>query len=93
MTLSSPRFARMRSTIAPASMPAISAQTKFASCNRLQTNPVMMKFQRIAPQFVAEASQLAMPEVLSRMPELQRRIGAAIDEWLARHPAERHPTT
>jgi uncharacterized protein len=60
---------------------------------RLQTNPVMMKFQRIAPQFVAEASQLAMPEVLRRMPELQRRIGAAIDEWLARHPADRHPTT
>ncbi len=51
---------------------------------RIQTHPVMMKFQRIMPQFFAEASQVGMAETVRRQPELQARIFEAINLWMER---------
>lgn len=48
---------------------------------RLQSHPVMVKFQRIAPQFTTEMSQIGVAEATRRLPELQRRIAEAMADW------------
>ena len=58
---------------------------------RLQTHPVMMKFQRIAPQFMAELNQVGMAEAVRRLPELERRVGEAVAEWMARQRLDGRP--
>lgn len=50
---------------------------------RLQTHPVMIRFQQVAPQFVAELAQIGMPTSVERMPELLRRLGEAVAAWTA----------
>jgi hypothetical protein len=50
---------------------------------RLQTHPVMVRFQQIAPQFVAELAQIGVPADVERMPELLRRLGEAVAAWTA----------
>lgn len=49
---------------------------------RLQTNPVMLKFQRIAPQFIGEVMRGSMERASALQPQLERRIREAIEAWL-----------
>lgn len=58
---------------------------------RIQTNPVMVKFQRIMPQFFAELTQISAGESLRRMPELRRRIDEAFSRWLEQEQRDGDP--
>ncbi|MFN3945732.1 MAG: DUF2059 domain-containing protein [Allosphingosinicella sp.] len=49
---------------------------------RLQTHPVMVKMNRIAPQFMAEIQQVGLAEAARRLPDLQRRIGELLLDYL-----------
>ena len=52
---------------------------------RLQTSPVMVKFNRIAPQFMAELMQVGMATELERTAELERRMAEAVEAWAVRN--------
>jgi hypothetical protein len=58
---------------------------------RIQTNPVMVKFQRILPQFYAELTQISMGEATRRLPELRRRVDEAVARWTAREARDAEP--
>jgi hypothetical protein len=58
---------------------------------RIQTNPVMVKFQRIMPQFYAELTQISMGVAAQRMPELRRRIDEAVARWIAQEGRDAQP--
>jgi hypothetical protein len=45
---------------------------------RIQTTPVMLKMQRVAPQFSAELAQVGMAAAARRQPEMQRRVSEAM---------------
>lgn len=52
---------------------------------RLQSHPVMRKAQALGPQLFTELSRIGMNEAAAAMPELQRRVQAAIESWIARN--------
>jgi hypothetical protein len=52
---------------------------------RLQAHPVMVKFQRIAPAFLAELTQLGLDAAVRRGPELRARIDQIMAAWLRRN--------
>ncbi len=54
---------------------------------RLQTLPVMVKYQRIAPQFMAELTQIGLEASARRMPALMQRIVGEAEAWRRAHPA------
>jgi hypothetical protein len=60
---------------------------------RLQTHPVMRRLQQIAPQLTAELAQLGLAGAVERAPELERRISAAVEAWLARQEGGTSPQT
>jgi len=60
---------------------------------RLQTHPVMRRFQQIAPQLTAELAQLGLQGAVERAPELERRINAAVAAWMARQEGRTSPPT
>ncbi len=49
---------------------------------RMQTHPVMMKLQEIAPQFVAELGQIGIAESVQLEPQLQQKVAEAVAAWL-----------
>jgi len=57
---------------------------EIAELQRLQTHPVMVKFQRIAPEVMTELGQIGLAVEAPRMAELDRRMRAAVEGWLAR---------
>ncbi len=48
---------------------------------RLQSNPVMEKFRRIAPGFITELTQVGIAAAAERMPALQAKVRAAIEDY------------
>ena len=58
---------------------------------RIQTNPVMVKFQRIMPQFFAELTQISAGETMQRLPALRSRIDEAIARWIAQEERDGTP--
>lgn len=48
---------------------------------RLQTHPVMVKFQRIAPQFMDDLMQIGVAAAARRMPQLMERVRTEIEAW------------
>jgi hypothetical protein len=58
---------------------------------RLQTHPVMVRFQSIAPQFTAELAQIGLAAELPHLAELQRRFNETIEAWQVRQT--RHTET
>ncbi|MDX6284409.1 MAG: hypothetical protein QOH03_5480 [Kribbellaceae bacterium] len=58
---------------------------------RMQTSPVMIKFQRVMPQFFAELTQISAGEAMRRMPELRRRVDEAIERWIAQEARNGNP--
>jgi hypothetical protein len=57
---------------------------------RLQTNPIMVKFRRIAPGFMTELSQIGVAAAAARMPAMRAKVEAAVDQW-KRSNAESEP--
>jgi len=58
---------------------------------RLQTNPVMIRYQQIAPQFMAEMTQIGIAADAARMPQLMARINEAVTAWARRQAEEGEP--
>lgn len=52
---------------------------------RLQSHPVMIKFQRVAPQFMVELGQIGLGDALQTSPALEQRIGEAVTTWMVRN--------
>lgn len=52
---------------------------------RLQTHPIMQRFQQVGPQLVAELSQVGFAEAARSAPELQQRVAEALQDWIARN--------
>jgi hypothetical protein len=52
---------------------------------RLQTNPVLAKAQRLAPQLTTDLAQIGMGIAVKHMPELRSQIQAAVRDWIAKH--------
>ena len=48
---------------------------------QLQTNPVMIKMQRVAPQFMSELMQIGIAASARRMPEVNARVRREIEAW------------
>ena len=60
---------------------------------RLQSHPVMVKYQRIAPAFMTELSQVGLPAMARRMPELEQRMRDAVEAWARSAVNAASPTT
>jgi hypothetical protein len=45
---------------------------------------VLVKMQRIGPQFMTELTQIGVAATARRMPELMERLNAAIESWRQR---------
>lgn len=60
---------------------------------RLQTNPVMEKYRRIAPGFVSELAQIGVAAAAERLPALRARIEAAVKEWQSRNSGPRRDSS
>jgi hypothetical protein len=52
---------------------------------RLQSNPVMAKAQKLAPQLTTDLIQIGMARATARLPALSRQIDVAVHDWFARH--------
>jgi hypothetical protein len=50
---------------------------------RLQTNPVMVKFRTIGPIFMTEMMQIGVTAVTRHEAELEAALTAVIDKWVA----------
>jgi hypothetical protein len=48
---------------------------------RLQTNPVLVKFREIAPGFMTELGQIGVAAAAERLPALQAKLRAAVEEY------------
>ena len=57
----------------------------------LQTDPVMVKMQGIAPQLASELMQIGIAPAARREPELRENLRQLIERWQAQHP-EQQPT-
>lgn len=56
---------------------------------RIQTNPVIMKMQRLAPQFLPELMQIGVAASARHMPELMERVRQAVEQWEREQQARR----
>ena len=48
---------------------------------RLQTHPVMVRFQRFAPQFMNDLTQLGVAAAARRLPRLMERLRTETEAW------------
>jgi hypothetical protein len=48
---------------------------------RLQSHPVLVKMQRIAPQFTADLARIGIEASARRMPQIVERMRAVVEEW------------
>jgi hypothetical protein len=58
---------------------------------RLQTNPVMVKYTAIAPQVVGAFMQAGVAAASVRQPELEAALKAAAERWAAQHAEQSSP--
>lgn len=54
---------------------------ELAELQRLQTAPVMVKAQRVAPTMMIELMQIGVRSAAQGMPELRAKLTAAIQDW------------
>ena len=59
---------------------------------RLQSHPVLVKMQRVGPQFIAELTQIGMAASARRVPAMNREVQAAFEAW-RRRQGDRQPET
>lgn len=52
---------------------------------RVQTNPVMMKMQRLSPQLLAELMQIGIAASARHMPEVTAQVQRVIAQWRREH--------
>jgi hypothetical protein len=58
---------------------------------RLQTNPVMVKFTAIAPEVMDAFMHAGVAAASVRQPELEAELKAAAERWAAQHAAQSAP--
>jgi hypothetical protein len=59
---------------------------------RLQSHPVLVKMQRVGPQFMAELTQIGIAASARRLPVMNEEVRAAVEAWLRRESG-RQPET
>jgi hypothetical protein len=56
---------------------------------RIQTNPVMMKLQRVSPQLLPELMQIGVAVSARHMPELTAQLRQVIEQWQSEQEGHR----
>lgn len=59
----------------------------------LQSHPVMRKVQALTPQMAVELSKIGMDKAAERQPDMQRKIQALVEKWMAEQKAGNRPTS